>query len=142
MVIGISFSLLGAMYMVYVIVAECAVVKMEVSGIKIMSIAGVMALSEGKVIRSDDEYTIIQYYSEWDGADYRKVIAHANVNYPEKSKVPIVDILGMAPGSCLVVGFYKKYILILSMTAFLIFVLGLILNLKRKEMDKWQERKL
>ncbi len=141
MAVGISFCLLGAMYMMYIAVVKWTIATIEASGAKTMTVAGVVSLTEGEVIRADDECTIIQYYSEWDGTDYKKVIAHANTDYSVNSKVPVVDVLGMGPGSCLVAGSYKKHILFLSMMAFILFALGFILYLKRKEIDKWQEEK-
>ncbi len=141
MAVGISFCLLGAMYMMYIAVVKWAVVKIQASGAKTMTVAGVVSLTEGEVIRADDEYTIIQYYNEWDGTDYKKVITHANADYPVNSKVPVVDVLGIGPGDCLVAGYYKKSVLFMSMIAFIMFVLGFILYLKRKEIDKWQEEK-
>ena len=107
-----------------------------------MTVAGVVSFTEGEIIRADDEYTIIQYYNEWDGTYYKKVITHANADYPVNSKVPVIDVLGTGPGTCLVAGFYKKYVLFMSMIAFIMFALGFILYLKRKEIDKWQEEKL
>lgn len=145
MAIGLGFCFLCVVYMIYVTVVQKAVVKIESSGLKNATIAaGFVSLTTGRVVYSDDERVRIRYYNEWDGAEYQKTLICANAykKYPENSKVPIADILGLGPGSCLVVGFYKKNMQIISVIAFIMFGLGLVIKLKRKEIDKWQERKL
>lgn len=144
MILGIVFCLLSAMYFIYVISVKQTVAKIEASGTKAITIASVVTLTAGEVVKADDKCVIIRYYNEWDGADYQKIISHANacVDYSVNDKIPIVYCVGMGAGSCLVPGLYQKYMLILSAIAFIILVFGLTINLKRKEKDKWQEEKL
>ncbi len=139
---GIGLGLLCLMYLFYVTIVKWAALKVEASGEKTMTVAGIVAVTMGNVVCSDDECVAVEYYYEWDGAVYMWVSAFANADYAVNTKVPVTYCLGMGIGSCFVVGFLKKYMLILGVIAFILFVSGYIMNLKRKEIRKWQEEKL
>ncbi|MCI8616401.1 hypothetical protein [Parablautia intestinalis] len=148
MAVGIGFGLLSMMYLLYTAFVKHAFLKIEASGEKAMTAAFVVTLTEGNVVYSGDDYVAVEYFYEWDGAYYRWISAHANAAYIVNTKVPVVYTLGMGIGSCFVVGFYRKYMLLLGIMGLILFFTGfilksiLILNLKRKETEKWQEEKL
>ena len=148
MAAGICFGFLCMMYLFYVTAVKWTVRKMETSGVKTMTAAWIITITEGHVVRSDDDHVVVEYFYEWDGAYYRWVSAHANADYIVNTKAPVIYTLGMGIGTCFVVGFYRKYMLFLGMMAFILFVIGFIMNLivnmnlKRKETLKWQEEKL
>lgn len=73
---------------------------------------------------------------------YRKVLHHANANYPENTKVAVAYSVGMGIGSCLVVGLYEKHMLICGIMGLILFVSGIVLKLKRKGKVTWQEERL
>ncbi len=142
MAVGISLCLLYSVYLLYIAGVRWAVAKIDATGAKVMVIAGFWAVTEGEVIYADETRVIIEYYYEWDGADYRKVLHHANANYPENTKVAVAYSVGMGIGSCLVVGLYEKHMLICGIMGLILFVSGIVLKLKRKGKVTWQEERL
>ncbi len=132
MIVGISLCFLYSVYALYMAGVRWAVAKIEAAGAKGMVIAGFYSVTQGEVIRSDDSCTLIEYYYEWDGADYRKVLYGVSDDYPVNTKVPVVYSVGMAMGSCLVVGFYRKHMLICGISGLILFVVSMVLKVKRK----------
>lgn len=128
MVVGISLCLLYIMYVIYIAGVKWAVAKIETTHAKGIVIAGFFSVTEGEVIHADETSTIIEYYYKWDGAIYRKVMHHANSDYPKNAKVAVAYSVGMAMGSCLVVGFYRRYMLICGIIGMTLFVSGIILR--------------
>lgn len=116
--------------MVYVAASNQAVAKLKPTGKKALIIAGIAAVTEGEVVRADDEYTIIQYYHEWDGTDYKNVMPRAVPYYQEGMKVPVVYTIGMGAGTCLLVGLYKKAVLLAGMAGLALVVFGTVIKKK------------
>lgn len=117
--------------MLYAAAMERAAQSLTASGKKALVI-GMSTLTEGEVIRADDEYTIIQYYHEWDGTDYRNVRSYAVPDYQTGTKVPAVYTIGMGAGTCLIVGFYKRIMLNLFIAGVILILLGMVINFKKK----------
>lgn len=128
MVAGISLCLLCIVYAVYIAGAKWAVAKIEAADAKGMVIARFFSVTEGEVIRADETGTVIEYYYEWDGANYKTVLHHANPDYPKGAKATVVYSVGMAMGSCLVVGFYRRYMLVCGIIGMVLFISGMILR--------------
>lgn len=122
--------------------SQTAVEKIEAAGVKGMIIAGFFSVTQGEVIQADEVSTIIKYYNVWDGACYKKVLRHANPDYQKNAKVAVVYSVGMAMGSCLVAGIYRKYMLICGIIGLMLFISAIILKLKRKGKGTWQEERL
>lgn len=120
-----------AVYMLYAAAMERTAQSLTASGEKALVI-GMAALTEGEVIRADDEYTIIQYYHEWDGTDYKNVRPYAVPDYQAGMKVPVVYTIGMGAGTCLTVGFYKRIMLNLFIAGVILILLGMVINFKKK----------
>lgn len=118
--------------MIYVAASKQAVVSLKTTGEKALIIAGIAAVTEGEVVRADEQYTITQYYYEWDGTDYKNVISHAVPGYQVGTKVPVVYSLGMGAGSCLLVGLYKETIFCAGVAGVVLVVLGTVINFKKK----------
>ncbi len=129
---GLGLCLLCGFYMVYVAASKQAVTSLKTTGEKALIIAGIAAVTEGEVVRADDQYTITRYYYEWDGTDYKNVISHAVPGYQVGTKVPVVYSLGMGAGSCLLVGLYKKTIFSAGVAGVVLVVLGTVINFKKK----------
>lgn len=128
MVAGISLCLLYIVYVIYIAGVKWAVAKIEKNDAKGMVIAGFFSVTKGEVIHADETSTIIEYYYEWDGANYKTVLHQANPDYPKNAKVAVAYSVGMAMGSCLVVGFYRRYMLICGIIGMILFVSGIILR--------------
>lgn len=129
---GVALCLLCAVYMAYVSVAERAVAELRTSEAKAMIIAGVIAVTEGEIVRADERCTIIRYYYEWDGTYYKRVIPHINADYPVNTKLPVVYSLGMGIGSCLTVGFYRKAMLMTGVAGMILLIVGMGLNFRKR----------
>ena len=125
-IVGFSLCLVCTAYMLYYAYFWRLVSVLEESGAKSFIIAGMVAVAEGEVVRSDDEYTIIQYYYEWDGAEYRSVKRHVSGDYPENAKLPVVYSVGSGMGSCLAVGFYRKPMQVLGLAGAVMLLSGLM----------------
>lgn len=138
---GFCLCILCAVYMLYLAVSWRAVDKLQMSGKKAVIIAGIIAVAEGEVVRAEDGHTIIRYYHEWDGTDYKRVLFHAKPAYQEGVKVPVAYTLGMGAGSCLLVGFYKKAIFSAGMAGIVLVVLGIIINFKKKGIEQNGKKK-
>ena len=133
--VGSGLCILCAAYMLYLAVSWRAVTKLQMSGKKAVVIAGIAAVAEGEVVRAEDGCTIIRYYYEWDGTDYKRELFHVKPDYQEGVKVPVVYSLGMGSGSCLVAGFYKKTIFSAGMAGVVLVILGTVTNLKKKGIE-------
>ena len=129
---GAVLCLLCVVYMAYVSAAERAAEGLRASDAKAVIIAGVISVTEGEVVRADDGCTIIRYYHEWDGTDYKRVIPRVNADYPVNTRLPVVYSLGMGIGSCLAVGFYRKTMLLIGVTGVILLILGMGLNFRKK----------
>lgn len=138
---GVAGCLLCAVYMLYVAGAWKAMAGLEASGARTLTIAGIAAVAEGEVVRAENGRTVIRYYHEWDGAEYRRVIAGENGDYPENAVVPVVYTVGMGAGSCLVAGFYRRFMQILGMAGTISLLLGITLSFGRKEREKNGKKK-
>lgn len=132
MIPGISLCFLYIVYVLYLAGVRQAVAKIEAAGARGMVIGGFLSVTQGEVIRADETSTIIKYYNVWDGAEYQKVLHHANAAYSQNAKVAVVYSVGMAMGSCLVAGFYRKYMLICGVIGLILCISAIILKLKRK----------
>lgn len=125
-IVGFSLCLLCTAYMLYFAASWRMVNALEESGAKTITVAGMVAVTEGEVVRAEAGQTIIRYYYEWDGTEYRSVKNHVSEDYPENAKVPVVYSVGSGAGSCLAVGFYRKPMQILGVVGAASLLLGLM----------------
>ena len=115
---------------------------MEESGAKTFTVGGMVAVAEGEVVRTEAGRTIIRYYHEWDGTEYRSVKNHISTGYPENAKLPVIYTVGMGAGSCLAVGLYRQPVQILGAAGAVLLLLGLMsfyrcsLNFRKKGIEK------
>ena len=125
-IVGFSLCLLCTVYMLYFAYSWRMVSVLEESGAKTITIAGMVAVTEGEVVRAEAGKTIIRYYYEWDGTEYRSVKNRVSEDYPENAKMPGVYSVGSGAGSCLAVGFYRKPMQILGVVGAVSLLLGLM----------------
>jgi len=142
MIAGISLCFLYTVYVVYIAGANWALARIQTAGAKGIVIAGSLSITEGEVIYVDESCTAIEYYYVWDGIDYTRVLHHVNADFPQNAKVAVVHSNTTLAGGGLVVGFYRKYMLICGMTGLILFILSIIFKLKRKGKETWQEERL
>ncbi len=140
-VAGLAMCLLCTAYMLYLTASRRIVAGLKTSEAKTLTIAGMVAVTEGEVVRAEEGHTIIRYYHEWDGTEYQSVIAHVNADYSEDAKMPVVYSVGMGAGSCLVVGFYRKPMQVMGVVGAVLLLTGMALNFRKKGIEKWQEEK-
>lgn len=138
---GLGLCLLCALYMVYIAASQLAVEKLNASGQKALVIAGVVAVAEGEAVRADGEYTVIQYYYEWDGTDYRNVRPYAVPGCQEGMRMPVVYSIGMGPGTCLTVGIYRKAMLCVGVAGMILFALGTVLKFRKRGYERNGKKK-
>ncbi len=137
---GLAACILCIVYMLYFAVSQRAVASLEASGKRTLEI-GMMAVTEGEVARAGDGCTVIRYYHEWDGTEYKRVWRSVRADLPEHARMPVIYSLGMGAGSCLVVGFYRKPMQILGVAGAVLLLLGVAMNFRKKGMEKWQEER-
>lgn len=138
---GFGICLFCAAYMLYYAASRRTIADLGESGARGITIVGMAAVTEGKVVRAENGYTVIRYYHVWDGTDYQKVIARENEDYPENAAVPVIYTVGMGAGSCLVPGFYRRLLQAMNAAGAIMLLLGIILGIKKKGKKKWQEKK-
>ncbi len=138
---GFGLCCACAAYMLYVAVSLHMVSKLERSGAKTWSL-GVIAVTEGSVVRADGACVVIRYYHEWDGTDYQKVISRAIRGCQEGMRLPVVYSVGMGAGTCLTVGIYRKSVQTIGAAGAVMLLSGLIMNSRRrgKENGKKKDR--
>lgn len=112
---------------------------LERSGAKTWS-TGVIAVTEGSVVRADGACTVIRYYHEWDGTDYQKVIPRAVRGCQEGMKMPVVYSIGMGAGTCLTVGIYRKPVQMLGAVGAVMLLSGLIMNSRRRGKENGKKK--
>ena len=139
---GFGLCLFCTAYILYLAVSWRIVAGLETSGAKTLTIAGMVAVTEGEVVRAEAGRTVIRYYHEWDGTEYQSVIAHVNADYPENAKTPVIYSVGMGAGSCLTAGFHRQTVLTLGVIGVVLILLGTALNFRKKGTGKWQEERL
>ncbi len=140
-VAGLAMCLLCTAYMLYLTASRRIVAGLNTSAAKTLTFAGLVAVTEGEVVRAEAGHTVIRYYHEWDGTEYQSVIAHVNADYSEDAKMPVVYSVGMGAGSCLVVGFYRKPMQVMGVVGAVLLLTGMALNFRKKGIEKWQEEK-
>ena len=140
-VAGLAMCLLCTAYILYLTASRRVVAELRKSEAKTLTIAGMVAVTEGEVVRADAGHTVIRYYHEWDGTEYQSVIAHVNADYSENVKVPVVYGVGMGPGSCLTVGFYRKSMQAMGVLGAVLLLLGTVLNFRKKGTEKNGKKK-
>ncbi|MCM1113149.1 MAG: hypothetical protein NC399_07855 [Muribaculum sp.] len=123
---GFGLCLLWAVYMLYFAISWQAVNALEESGTKTFTVGGMVAVAEGEVVRTEAGRTIVQYYHEWDGTEYRSVKNHISAGYPENAKLPVIYTVGMGAGSCLAVGLYRQPVQILGAAGAVLLLSGLM----------------
>lgn len=121
--------------MLYFSISRRVVIALEKTDAKTFTIAGVVAVTEGEVVRAETGRTVIRYYHEWDGTEYRSVKDYVSADYSEKAKLPVVYSVGMGAGSCLAVGLYRKPMQILSVVGAAFLLLGFIMNFRKKGIE-------
>lgn len=138
---GLIVCLLCTAYMLYLTASRRIVAELKTSEAKTLTIAGMVAVTEGEVVRAEAGHTVIRYYHEWDGTEYQSVIAHVNADYSENAKVPVVYSVGMGAGSCLAVGFYRKPMQVMGVVGAVLLLLGTVLNFKKEGNGKNGKKK-
>lgn len=138
---GFAACLLCTVYMLYFAASWKAVEALDESGARTLTIAGMAAVTEGEVVRAGNGHTVIRYYHEWDGAEYQKVIAGENGDFPENAVVPVIYTVGMGAGSCLAAGFYRKPMQILGIVGTFLLLTGITLSFGRKGREKNGKKK-
>ncbi|MCM1193847.1 MAG: hypothetical protein NC123_13030 [Butyrivibrio sp.] len=138
---GFALCLLCTVYMLYLIGSRQVVSALEESGAKTFTIAGMVAVTEGRVVRTESGYTVIRYYHEWDGTEYQGVKNHVSGGCPENAKLPVIYGVGAGAGSCLAVGLYEKPMQVLGAAGAVSLLLGLLMNLKKKGIEENGKKK-
>ncbi len=98
------------------------------SGEKVQVLGGILAFTEGTVVRSGRDGAVISYYYEWDGAVYHKHLWNPPSSYEAGTVVPVFYSVGMAAGSCLVIGARNQQFLLWGIAGAVLLVLGAALG--------------
>lgn len=137
---GLAMCLLCTVYMLYLSASRRIVDELRTSEAKALTL-GMVAVTEGEVVRAEAGHTVIRYYHEWDGTEYQSVIAHINADYPENAKIPVVYSVGMGAGSCLAAGFYERPMQVMGVIGAVLLLSGTVLYFRKKGTEKNGKKK-